>query len=235
MVRGPAAVLGGAFAAQVWLLLAPVLPATGSRDAGLVVAGVIGLAAIVVCCAAVVPLFDHPPLLVLVLAGLGLLLGALTAAEAGPAASAVEAAVFGACGALFAVWLLTPALALALPLFVAAIELLAGGGAGLLAGLGEGRDGDALSLALPTLGGGLPAAHIGAAEAAFTGVFLAYARRTGLRAWGTGAAIWGALSAALVLEVASGVELPALAVITAAYFAANADRLRGLFERAAEG
>ena len=76
-----------------------------------------------------------------------------------------------------------PALAVALPLFLAVIDIaqaLGGGSAGLFT-LSTSKPGDALTLELPDWGTGLAAARLSATDVVFLGAFAAYARRLGLR------------------------------------------------------
>jgi hypothetical protein len=235
VVRGPAAVLGLLAAAQAYVLLAPDLPVITPVDLSLFVAGACGLAAIVICAAAVVPLSDVPPLLLLVAIGALLLAAGLNVADAGAAATPIEAIAYGAVGGLFAVGLLAPSLAIALPLFVAGIDVistLAGGLSEVLANAGQTQPGDPLSLEMPDWGTGLPAGRLGISDAVFAGVFLVYARRFGLRPVATAVALWVAMVGALALKVWLDRAIPVLPVMAAAYFLVNADRLPALIRAA---
>jgi hypothetical protein len=217
--------------AQAYVLLAPSLPEIHPVDTSIVVACTVGAAAIFACVAAVVPLSDVPPLLTLVAIGAGLLVAGFNVADLGAAATPVEAAAYAAFGGLFAVGLLAPSLALALPVFVSAIDVVstfAGGPSELLANAGQTQPGDPLSLEMPDWGNGLPAGRLGISDAVFAGVFLVYARRYGLRFGATAVALWVATVVAIVLKVELDRAVPVLPLLAAAYFLVNADRLPAL-------
>jgi hypothetical protein len=238
VVRGPAAVLGLLLAAQVYVLVAPDLPVIGDPDTSIVVGCTVGSAFIFACAACIVPVSDVPPLLVLLTAGAFGLVAGFNAADFGAAATPVEAVAYAGFGALFAVGLLAPSLALALPVFVAgvdAISLFAGGPSELLANAGITERGDPLSLEMPDWGTGLPAGRLGLSDAVFAGVFLVYARRFGLRPVGTAVGIWLGTVAAIVIQVSSGEAIPVLPFMAAGYFLANLDRLPALLRAAGEG
>lgn len=238
MVRGPAAVLGLLLAAQVYVLVAPELPVISDPDTSIVVGCTVGSAFIFACAACVVPVSDVPPLLVLLTAGAFGLVAGFNAADFGAAATPVEAVAYAGFGGLFAVGLLAPSLALALPVFVAgidAISLFAGGPSELLANAGITERGDPLSLEMPDWGTGLPAGRLGLSDAVFAGVFLVYARRFGLRPVATAVGMWAGTVAAIVIQVAAGEAIPVLPFMAAGYFLANADRLPALLRAAGEG
>ena len=91
--------------------------------------------------------------------------------------------LLGCLGIAFAVIFDVPALAVALPLFLGAIDVaqaLGGGSAGLFT-LSTSKPGDVLTLELPDWGTGLAAARLSATDVVFLGAFAAYARRLGLR------------------------------------------------------
>jgi hypothetical protein len=235
VVRGPAAVLALVAAAQAYVLTAPSLPVITPVDLSIVVACTVGAAAIFFCLWAIVPLSDVPPLLWLVTIGAFVLVAGFNVADLGAAATPIEAIAYGAFGAIFAVGLLAPSLALALPIFVSAIDLLstfAGGPSEMLANAGQTQPGDPLSLEMPDWGTGLPAGRLGISDAVFAGVFLVYARRFGFRPWATAVALWVATVAAVVLKVWLNAAVPVLPLLTVAYFGVNADRLPALVRRA---
>ena len=238
MVRGPAAVLGLLVAAQAYVLVAPQLPVITPVDLSIFVACACGIVAIYVCVAATVALSDVPPLLWLVALGGFLLVAALDVAGVGAAATPVEAVAYAAAGGIFALGLLAPSLALALPVFVSGVDListLAGGPSELLANAGQTRPGDPLSLELPDWGTGLPAGRLGVSDAVFAGVFLVYARRFGLRPRASAAALAAASVAAVALKVWLDRAIPVLPLMTVAYFAVNADRIPALLRLASQG
>ena len=238
MVRRSAAVLIALAAAQIYVLVAPELPAIANEDASLFVASALGLAAIMACCAAIVPVSDERVLLTLVVLGMGMIVAVFNAADLGAAASPAEGFAYAAIGAWFATALLSPALALTLPVFVAGIDVIStlfGGPSELLAEAGQTELGDPLSLEAPDWGNGLPAGRLGISDAVFAGVFLAYARRFGLRELPTAVGLWVALVAAVGLHIYLDTAIPALPLMAGAYLLVNADRLPALLRRAGEG
>jgi hypothetical protein len=234
VVRGPAAVLV-LLAAQAYVLLAPELPVIGDVDTSIMVACAVGSAFVFACIACVTPVSDVPPLLMLLAIGAFGLVAGLNVADVGAGATPIEAVAYAAFGGIFAVGLLAPSLALALPIFVAAIDVIstyAGGPSELLANAGQTQPGDPLSLELPDWGNGLPAGRLGISDAVFAGVFLVFARRFGLRMWWTAFAMWVATVGAIALKVAFDQAVPVLPLLAAAYFVANADRLPALLRAA---
>ena len=238
MVRGLAAVLGLLAAAQAYVLVAPELPVIGDPDTSIIVACAVGSAFIFACVACVVPISDAPPLLVLLTVGAFGLVAGFNVADFGAAATPVEAVAYSCFGAIFAVGLLAPSLALALPVFVAgidAISLFAGGPSELLANAGITQRGDPLSLEMPDWGTGLPAGRLGLSDAVFAGVFLVYARRFGMRQIPTAVAMWAGTVVAIVLQVGTDQAIPVLPLMAAGYFVANADRLPAVLRAASHG
>ena len=200
------------------MLLAPQLPVLLPVNRSLLVAGACGIVAIYLCVAATMPLSDEPPLLWLVALGALGLVVVFDVAGAGAAATPVEAVAYAAVGAVFAIGLLAPSLALVLPVFVAGIDVLstfAGGPSELLAGAGQTQPGDPLSLELPDWGTGLSAGRLGISDAVFAGVFLVYARRFGLRPRATALALALASIAAVGLKVWLDRAIPVLPLMAA--------------------
>jgi hypothetical protein len=237
VVRGPAALLTGFGAALAYFLAAPALPQIRSVDPAVIVAGTIGIALVVGCATAVVPAVETRLSLAAGFLGAVLLVAALSVGQVGAGATPFEAVLYGLVGVGFAAVLDSPALAVALPLFVAAVEAAAvAGGApsGLL--VREITDpGDPLTLELPAWGGGLPAARLSAADVIFVAAFAAYAHRFGLRERAAIAGMLTGLVAALALTVALHTDVPVLPFAAAGYLVPNADRLAVLFARAREG
>lgn len=237
MVRGPAALLG-LLAAQVYVLVAPSLPVIGDVDASILVASSVGSAFVFLCLACVAPVSDVPPLLGILAVGAFGLVAGLNVADVGAGATPIEALAYSAFGGLFAIGLLAPSLALALPVFVAAVDVIstyAGGPSELLANAGQTQPGDPLSLELPDWGNGLPAGRLGISDAVFAGVFLVFARRFGLRVGATAVAMWVATVGAIALKVGFDRAVPVLPLLAAAYFLANLDHLPRLLRAANEG
>jgi hypothetical protein len=216
------------FAAGAYFLAAPALPALPAGDVTVLVAGSIGLLLVAVCTLCVLPAYEMliPPLLVAL--GAGLLVAALNADANGVGAGAnvVEALLAGAGGLLFARWLAVPAIALAVALFVAAVDVLsvALGPASRMLDDGTARV-DALSFDLPAWGGAGSAGHLGLSDAFFLSLFAAWAWRFGLRRGATIAGMLLGLVGALGLSVALDRAIPALPLLAAGYLLPNADRL----------
>lgn len=230
-LRPLAATLALVAAAQAYVLAAPSLPEIGDVDTSILVACTVGSAFIFCCLVAVVPVSDSPPLLwILAIGAFGLVAG-LNVADVGAGATPIEAIAYAAFGAIFAVGLLAPSLALALPVFVAGIDLIstfAGGPSEMLANAGQTQPGDPLSLEMPDWGNGLPAGRLGISDVVFAGVFLVFARRYDLRPRATAVALWVATVVAIALKVAFDAAIPVLPLLAAAYFLVNVDRLPAL-------
>lgn len=224
-------------AAQAYVLLAPSLPVLGNEDVSIFLAGSLGAAAAFVWATAAVPFSDVPPLAWLLAAGGAIIVVALNAVDVGAAATPIEALTYSALGSVFAVGLLTPALAFAMPVFVAAIDLLSTtlGGPSNLLSQGSTELGDPLSLAFADWGTKLPAGRLGISDVVFAGVFLVFTRRYGLRFGATAVALWVATVAAIGLSLWLDAVIPVLPLMAGAYFLVNADRLQGLFRLATAG
>jgi hypothetical protein len=237
VVRGTAALLALALAALAYFLLAPVLPALRSLDVAIAVSAAAGLAFVVALAVAPAPAIEAPFTLAPAVLGAGLLVAALNATRAGAAASPFEALLLGCAGVAFAALLDAPALAVALPVFVAALDVsgIVGAGSGTLIAQDAARPGDPLTVELPGWGGGLPAARLTAPELLFLAAFTAYAYLFGLRPRASAIAMYAALVATVVLSLALDRRVPALALMGGAYLAVNADRLRGLFATPRDG
>ena len=237
MVRGIAALLGLALGALAYFLVAPALPAPGSLDVSIALAATVGLAFVVALAAAPGPAVAAPFSLAPLVIGAVLLVAVLDAARAGAAASPFEALLFGCAGVAFAALLDTPALAVALPVFVSVLDAggVVGAGPGALLATDAARPGDPLTVELPGWGGGLPAARVTAAELLFLAAYVAYAHQFALRPRASALAMFAALVAAVILGLALDRRVPALALMSGAFLAANADRLPGLLARPPEG
>lgn len=139
--------------------------------------------------------------------------GGFEAADLGWEASPAEAGAFCLAGVLFAVWSYTPPLLLALPVLVGTIAFVLGAGP---VGDGTGGAGDLLLLNLP----GTDVALAGA-DAAFLGVYGAWALRAGLRLSSTSVVLVGGTA----LAAATSNDLPALGIVSVGFLLVNADRL----------
>jgi hypothetical protein len=222
-------------AALVWA--APVLPGLDDGDVATLVPGVVALLAVAACALVPTPAVEARGLLWVALPALAVLVAALAVAGAAGAATPVEALAFGCLGVALAAFLDAPALALALPLFAAAVELagLVGGApGGLRLGTAAG-DGEPLDLALPAWGEAGAVGQLGAADVVLLAWYATYARRFGLRPRATAVALAAALAGSLVLAVATDGRVPVLALLGGAYLVANGDRLGGLLRPSRAG
>jgi len=235
MVRRPAALLAVPLAALAYFLAAELLPDIASDDVSALVAGAAGLAFVVGLSSLVTPGAGAPAPVWLLVVGGGLVVATLNAVDAGAAATPAETVLFTGVGVLFAAALRTPSLALALPVFVAVVDLAAlGGGAGTggpsseILARGATGAGDPLLLTLPDWGNGLTAAQVGVVEAVFLGVFGAYAHTYGFRRMATAGAMLGGLWIVIALAVLADAAVPALPLLAAGYFLPNLDRVGAL-------
>jgi hypothetical protein len=169
----------------------------------------------------------------LIALGAGLLVAALSAAGVGAGANVPEAMLAAAVGLLFARWLATHVIAIAVPIFVAAIDVwsVASGPSARL--LSDGTDSsDPLSFDLPAWGHMGSAGHLGLSDALFASMFAAWAWRYGLRRAATlvglTLGLLGSLSLGLLLDRA----FPALPLLAAGYLLPNLDRLPALLSQA---
>jgi hypothetical protein len=234
VVRGPAALLGLLTAGLAYLLAAPALPVLHPDEFAAMVASALGIGVVVAIVSGLVATAEVRFALALALLGAALIAAGLDAAGVGAAATPFEAVAYGCAGVAFALVFDAPAVAIALPLFVAGADLLAfAGGAGTAAfGLTPTRGGDALGLELPAWGGdGLAAGRIGIPEIVFVAAYATYARRTGLRERAAEAGMAAAILVAAGCAILTDTRLPTLALIGLGYLLPSADRLRALANR----
>ena len=235
MVRRPSPLLtaGLAYAgALALLLLAPALPGIGGTgDANTILSDAPAMVLLGACVLVLLPARDELGPLALLALGAGLLAAACTEAGAIALGDVLKALFAGALGLGLARLLAEPAVVVAVPLFVAAIDVasVAGGPTELLA-RDDSRPGEFISLYLPAWGGGR-AGVIGVADLVFLGFFASGAWRFGLRRRVTAAALLAALPATLLAQVLLDRTVPALPALAAALLAPNADLLPGLVRR----
>ena len=236
MVRGPAAVLVVCAVAWAYFLVPDLLPAIHDDETSRAVAGAIATILIVVLAAGVATLADAPFVVPLVLLGAALVAGTMNAAGVGAAATVPETVVYACIGIAFGVLFEAPPLVLAIPVFVAGIEIISIVG-GSTHGVAHGalRGGDPLSLELPDWHNGLSAARLGLADIVFTGVYATYARRFGLRFVASAIGMAIGLATGLVLSIALNSAMPELPFLGAGFLLANLDRVLALFAPTAEG
>jgi hypothetical protein len=200
------------------------------------VACTVGLTFVMAIVVGLVALADAPMALFPAVLGAALLVAALDANDVGAAATPFEVVLLCCLGIAFAVVFDVPALAVALPLFLAVIDIVqarSGGSAGLFT-LSTSKPGDVLTLELPDWGTGLAAARLSAPDVVFLGAFAAYARRLGLRERAAEVGMFLGLLAAVACEVLLDSELPTIALMAVGYLAPNVDRIGALFDRPAE-
>jgi hypothetical protein len=200
------------------------------------VASTIGLTFVVAIVAGMAAMADSPFTLLPAVLGAGLLVAALDANGVAAAATPFEVVLLCSLGIAFAVVFDVPALAVALPLFLGAIDVaqaVGGGSAGLFT-LSTSKPGDVLTLDLPDWGTGLAAARLSATDVVFLGVFAAYARRLGLRERAAEVGMLLGLLVAVASEVLLDTQLPTIALMAAGYLVPNVDRLAALFARRAD-
>jgi hypothetical protein len=237
VVRGPAALLAVVGAFLAYVLVAPELPQLHPPELSALVACAVGLTFVVAVVAGLAAVADSPLALAPAVLGAGLLVAALDANDVGAAATPFEVVLFCCLGVAFAIVFDVPALGIALPLFLAVIDIAqahSGGSAGLFT-LSTSKPGDALTIELPDWGTGLAAARLSATDVVFLGAFAAYARRLGLRERAAELGMLLGLLAAVASEVLFDAELPTIALMAVGYLAPNVDRIKSLFARPADG
>jgi hypothetical protein len=221
--------VAGPLLALAYFLAAPALPALPDGDTTTIVCGTVGLLMIGVSALSIVPasgsLFG--PLLIAL--GSGLLVGALNDANVGAGANVAEALLAAAVGLLFARWLETRVVAVAVPLIVAGIDIwsVASGPSSKLLENGTGTV-DPLSFDLPAWGGMGSAGHLGLSDAFFLAMFAAWAWHYGLRRTATIIGLLLGLVGSLALGLALDQAVPALPLIAAGYLLPNLDRIPAL-------
>ena len=225
MVRAAAALLTAPLVALVYFALAPELPSLGGGDGAVLVADAVGLTMVALTVSTLLPAWRAEPVLLAVGAVGAAGTIALNLAGVGALANIPEALLASAVGFLLARRLATPAVAIAVPLFVAAIDVwsVASGPTSRLVDA-SGDPVDALSFDLPAWGGG-SAGRLGLTDAVFLAMFAGWAWRYGLRRKTTLAGLLAGLLAALVLSLVLDEAIPALPLVAAGYLLPNLDRL----------
>ncbi len=219
-------------AALAYFLGAPLLPELPAGDGTVLVAGSVGLLFVAASTLALLPAFQTLIGPLLIVLGAGLLVAALNVDDAGgvgAGANVSEALLASAVGLLLARWLEGPVIAVAVALFVAAVDVWSVTSGPSSRMLAEGTDRvDPLSFDLPAWGGAGSAGHLGLSDAVFLSMFAAWAWRCDFRRGVTIAAMVAGLLAALGLSVALDTAIPALPLIAAGFLAPNLDRIARL-------
>jgi hypothetical protein len=235
VVRGPAAVLAACGAALVYFEIAPSLPALGSVDATEIVSGTVGMVALAVCALALLPARDEVPALVLLGLGSGLLAGALTAAHAGTGTNVARVLFAASLGLLLARVFDAPAFVIAIPLFVAGIDIysvVSGPSAVLIREQPSAVE--YLTFQLPIWGGDR-AGQLGTSDMIFFAFFAGMAWRQGLRRGATAVGLLAALVGVVVVQVLTNTALPVLPALGLGLLLPNLDRLGPMFAGARDG
>jgi hypothetical protein len=200
--------------ALAYLSLAPALPVSGSD--GLRLDAAIGTALVMGAVLAVAPLAEAWPAAVLLAVGCGLLTAAFDQVGGRAGATLPEALLWCAGGLLFARAFGGGALAIAVPLLLAGLDVA--GVTGSTAIIGDvASAGDPLTLELPAWGGG-QAAVLPALQAGVLGALAAWSSTQRFRTPWTQVIMVEAAVLAVVLR------LPGIALLVAAYLLVNADR-----------
>ena len=230
--RGAIPAIAIPLAALAYFLAAPALPALAAGDATVLAAGSLGVLLVAGSALSLLALRDAPVALVLVALGSGLLVAALNAGDVGAAANVVEALLAATIGLLFARALSAPAIAVAVPVFVALVDVwsVATGPTAKLIANGT-PTADPLSFDLPAWGSMGSAGHLGLSDAVFLAMFAAWALRHDCRRTATIVALTLSLVAAIAVSVAVGRAIPAIPFLAAAFLLPNADRLAALLRR----
>jgi hypothetical protein len=207
-------------------LAAPLLPALRAGDETVIVAGGIGLLMVAATTLSLLPARDTLVGPLLIVLGTGLLAGALNAASVGAGANVAEAILAAAIGLLFARWLSAPAVAIAVPVFVAAIDVwsVASGPTSRLLE-DDPKSADALSFDLPAWGDHGTAGQLGVSDAIFLSMFAAWAMHYDFRRAATIVGLALGLIASLVLSIVLDRAIPALPLIAVGYLLPNVDRM----------
>jgi hypothetical protein len=193
------------------------------------------MAALTLCALALVPARDEAAALALVAAGGGLLAGALSTTHAGPGANVAKLLFAGALGMLLARALDTPLVLLAVPIFVAGIDV-----ASVIAGPSsvlihqQPRIVDFVTFSLPRWGGH-GAGQLGMSDLVFLAFYASAAWRHGFRRTATGVGLFLGLVATLVAGVATGEALPVLPALALGLLLPNLDRIGALLRAAEPG
>ncbi len=219
-----------------YLLVTPVLPDVGgTSDTNTLVSNIPTLLLLGACVLVWLPARDEAFALGLLALGAGLVAAGATEAGSIPVADVTKALFAATLGMLLAWALDEPAVVVAVPLFVAGIDIasVAGGPSELLARDSSGA-GEFLSVYLPAWGGGR-AGVLGLADLVFLAFFAASAWRFGLRRRATGIALMLALPATVAIQLELDVTVPALPVLAAALLLPNLDLLPGMLARADTG
>jgi hypothetical protein len=209
-------------------LVVPALPEIAGTDAATLAAGIPALTLLAGCALVLLPLRDATAALALLALGAGMIGAALTEIGADAGANVAKALLAASVGFVLVRVLATPAVVIAVPLFVSAVDIasvLSGPSAVLMRG--ESGVSDFLTFTIPAFGGGRAGA-LGISDIIFLAFFAGCAWRYGLRRRTTAIALMLALPLALVAAVLAGRGIAALPFLSAALLLPNLDLLPGL-------
>jgi hypothetical protein len=233
VVRRPAPLLIAVYAATLaYLLVTPILPDVGgTSDTNTLVSNTATMLLLGACVLVWLPARDEPLALAFVVLGGGLLAAGANEAGSIPLADVLKTLFAATLGMLLAWGLAEPAIVVAVPLFVAGIDIasVAGGPSHLLA-RDSSQAGEFLSVYLPAWGGGR-AGVLGIADLIFLAFFAASAWRFGLRRRVTAATLLLALPLTVVIELQVDEAVPVLPVLAAALLLPNLDLLPRMLAR----
>lgn len=228
--------LGIPLVAFAYFVCAPWLPALPPGDPTVLVAGGVGL--LMVAAATLSQLAARDAVLgpLLMVVGAGLISATLNAGGVGAAANVPEALLAAAIGLVFARWLATPSIAVAVPVFVGAIDVwsVASGPTSRLLENGP-ESADALSFDMPAWGHAGSAGQLGVSDAVFLSMFAAWALHHGFRRAATIIGLVLGLVGSLVLSLALDRAIPALPLIAVGYLLPNVDRVGRMLRPPASG
>jgi hypothetical protein len=216
-------------AALAYFLAAPALPPLAPGDETVLIAGGTGVLLVAVTTLALLPAYETLIGPLLIILGAGLLVAVLnsnSSAGVGAGANVVEALLASALGLILARLFAVPLSAIAVPLFVAAIDIVSIWNGPSARMLEDGTDRvDPLSFDFPAWGDAGSAGHLGLSDAVFLSMFAAWSERYNLRRRLTLLGMVLGLLAAAALSVALDQAIPALPLIAAGYLLANLDRI----------
>jgi len=219
-------------AALAYFLAAPALPALAPGDETILVAGTVGVLLVAATTLTLVPAHETRIGPLLVILGSGLLVAALnidSAQGVGAAANVVEALLASALGLILAQLFTVPMSAIAVPLFVAAVDIASVWNGPTARMLEDGTERvDPLSFDFPAWGDGGSAGHLGLSDAVFLSMFAAWSERYGFRRGMTLLGMVLGLLASPALSAAFDQAIPALPLIAAGYLLPNLDRIAAL-------
>jgi hypothetical protein len=234
VVRGPAAVLAACGAGLLYFGFASSLPALGDVEATEIVSGAAGMLVLTLCALTLLPAREEVPSLAALCVGGGLLAGAQTAVHAGPGANVARMVFAASLGLLLARIFDAPAFVIAIPVFVAGIDIysvVSGPSAELIKH--QPRAVDYLTFYLPVWGGDR-AGQLGLSDFVFFSFYAGLAWRHGLRRGATAAALVAALIGVVVAQVVADTALPVLPSLGLALLLPNLDLLRPMLADAGE-